>query len=196
MLRRPALAAVFTAVEGIMDRVVCVLGAVFAAQAPEFFQQYLQRLGGHLDEARRQLAAFEAAATAAGKSLAQFTADTSANADPGLAKLGHTMADTADRVAHLAAAQASLLDASVWTRPWAFLRHLDTAIAHATAAVYQPAVPTTTEGLVYAGLGVACAFALWHCSVRMPLRRWLHACPATGIPKETENGTTRSGEEN
>lgn len=196
MLRRPVAAASFAAVEGILDRVVCVLGAVFAAQAPEFFQQYLQRLGGHLDEARRQLAAFESAATAAGKPLLQFIADTSANADPGLAKLGHTMADTSGRVAHLAAAQAALLEASVWTRPWAFLRHLDTAIAHATAIVFKPAVPTTSEGLVYAGLGVAFAFGLWHCCVRMPLRRWLHARPAAGIPKEATKGPTRSGKEN
>jgi len=30
-------------------------GAVLLAQAPEFLQQYLQRLGGHLDEARRMV---------------------------------------------------------------------------------------------------------------------------------------------
>lgn len=30
----------------------CLFAAVFC-QAPEYFQQYLQRLGGHVDEARR-----------------------------------------------------------------------------------------------------------------------------------------------
>ena len=30
-----------------------ILGAALFSQLPEFFQQYLQRLGGHLDEARR-----------------------------------------------------------------------------------------------------------------------------------------------
>lgn len=185
MLRRPVVAAAFVAVEGILDRVVCVLGAVFAAQTPEFFQQYLQRLGGHLDEARRQLVAFESAAEAAGKPWARFVADTSANTDPGLAQLGHTMAATADRVAHLASAQAALLDASIWTRPWAFLRHLDTAIAHATAAVFKPAVPTTAEGLVYAGAGVALAFGLWHFVVRLPLRHWLGLRPTSVVPKES-----------
>jgi len=169
MLRRFAVA--FSLVEGFADRLVCVLGAVFAAQAPEFFQQYLQRLGGHLAEIGRQLAAFEAAAKAAGKPWAQFVADTATNPDPGLAKLGTTMADTAARADHLAAAHAALLDASVWTRPWAFLGHLDLEIARATAAVFKPAVPTTVEGAVYAAIGVSVAFGLWHFLVRLPLRR-------------------------
>jgi nucleoside diphosphate kinase len=48
--------------ETLLDRVLCVAGAITLSQAPEFFQQYLQRLGGHLDEARRVLASFEAVA--------------------------------------------------------------------------------------------------------------------------------------
>lgn len=182
MLRRSA-AATFAATEGLLDRVVCVLGAVCAAQAPEFFQQYLQRLGGHLDEARRQLAAFEAAARAAGKSWSQFVADTTANSDAGLAHLGSTMAATADRVDHLAAAQAALLDASVWSRPLAFLGHLDGEIARGTAAVFKPAVPTTVEGLVYAGLGLAVAFSLWHFVVCVPVRRALQRRRASAVPE-------------
>ena len=184
MLRR--IAAAFTLFEGFADRLVCVLGAVFAAQAPEFFQQYLQRLGGHLAEIERQLAAFEAAAHAAGKPWTQFVADTAANPDPGLAKLGVTMADTAARADSLAAAHAALLDASVWTRPWAFLAHLDIGIARATAAVFKPAVPTTIEGAVYAAIGVGVAFGFWHLLVRLPLRRALlrgEAPAAAGAPK-------------
>lgn len=33
--------------------VTAVVGAALFSQLPEFMQQYLQRLGGHLDEARR-----------------------------------------------------------------------------------------------------------------------------------------------
>ncbi len=177
MIRRAA-ATGFAAVEGFLDRLVCVFGAVFAAQAPEFFQQYLQRLGGHLAEVRRQLAAFESAAQAAGKSWPEFVADTTANADPGLAQLGHAMAATADRAEHLAGAHTAMLEASVWTRPWAFLAHFDAEIAQATAAVYKPAVPTTLESAVYAAVGLALAFAAWHFAIRLPLRHWLGRRPA------------------
>lgn len=180
MLRR--IAAAFTIVEGFADRLVCVLGAVFAAQFSEFLQQYLQRLGGYLAEINRQLAAFEAAAKAAGKPWAQFVTDTVANTDPGLAKLGTSMADTAARAEHLAAAHAALLDATVWTRPWAFLGHFDLEIARGTAAIFKPAVPTTVEGAIYAAIGIGVAFSLWHFLVRLPLHRaLLHRKPATSI---------------
>lgn len=173
MMRKTA-AAGFAAIEGFLDRIVCVLGAAALAQAPEFFQQYLQRLGGHLEEARRQLAQFEAAAQAAGKPLAKFIADTAANGDAGLAKLGGTMRETAERVEALAGAQQALLDASVWSRPWVFFDRCDFSIARATAAVFKPAVPTTLEGAMYAAVGVAVAFALWHVAIRLPLKRVLH----------------------
>jgi hypothetical protein len=170
MLRRP-LAALVVAAESYCDRIVCVCGAILAAQAPEFIQQYLQRLGGHLDEAQRQLAAFHSAAIAAGKGWGQFVADTAGNPDPGLAKLGHTMADSAARAEHLAAAYAALREASVWSKPWAFLTHFDAEIAHATAGAFKPAVPTTAEGATYAVAGVTVALVLWYLLVRLPLRR-------------------------
>ena len=172
ILRRPAAIA-FAASEGFLDRLACVIGAVCAAQAPEFFQQYLQRLGGHLDEARRQLAGFEQAALAAGKPLDDFATDVVANPDPGLAKLGASIQDTIERVDELTAAQHALVDASVWTRPFAFLGHLQTDIARATLQVFKPAVPTTMEGAFYAAVGVALAFSVWHFAIRLPVRRFL-----------------------
>lgn len=171
MLRK-VIARGSTAVLGYLDRIVCLLGAVGFAQAPEFFQQYFQRLGGHLDEARRVLAQFELAARASGKPFERFVTDTLANPDPGLAKLGQTMHDTAARVADLQAAHQALADANAWSRPWAFARHLDSSIAHATLDAFKPAVPTTLEGALYAALGLAVAFTLWYLSVRLPLEAW------------------------
>ena len=185
MILRRTAAVAFAAIEGFADRAVCVLGAVFAAQAPEFFQQYLQRLGGHLAEARRHLAAFEQAAQAAGKYWTQFVADTAANPDAGLAKLGATMHDTAERVADLTAAHAALRDASVWSRPWAFFTQLDGEIARATTAIYRPAVPTTVEGAIYAVIGMGTAFGLWYLLIRLPLRRVLAPRPGIEPPAPT-----------
>ena len=174
MLRRTA-AVSFAAVEGFLDRLVCVLGAMVFAQAPEFFQQYLQRLGGHLDQARSQFASFEAAARAAGKPMAQFVGDTLANPEPGIAKLGSAMREASEQVDSLTAAHAALVGASVWSRPFAFLGHLDVGIARGTAAMFKPAVPTTLEGAVYAAVGVALAFGIWHVCIRLPARRFLAA---------------------
>src|SRR3954465_13188657 len=92
------LRPIFRASEGFLDRVLCVLGAVAFCQLPEFIQQYLQRLGGRLDEARRQLAQFEAVAAQSKLTLAEFITRTAANTDTAVAKLGGVMQDTVARV--------------------------------------------------------------------------------------------------
>lgn len=162
---------VLIAGEGLLDRVLCVLGAVLFSQAPEFMQQYLQRLGGHLDEARRQLQQFQNAAKSSGISLDDLIHRTTTNAEPAVAKLGAVMTDNVDRVDTLAAAQAALLDASLWTRPFVFLQHLDPSIAHATWSVFKPAVPTTVEGLVYALLGMLVLLGIYYGGVKYPINR-------------------------
>ncbi|HKB57195.1 MAG TPA: DUF2937 family protein [Lacunisphaera sp.] len=148
--------------DSLIDRILCVLGAVLFSQGPEFMQQYLQRLGGHLDEARRQLAAFQDTATNTGVTLDQFIHQTGANPDPGVARLGGVMTDTVERVSALQSAHDALMHSSLWARPFVFLRHLDLEITRATGAIYKPAVPTTLEGLVYALAGMLAFLALHH----------------------------------
>jgi hypothetical protein len=162
---------VWSVLDGLLDRVLCVLGAVAFSQVPEFIQQYLQRLGGHLDEARRQLAQFQESAARSGLTLGQLIEKTSANAEPAVARLGGVMQGTAVRVDELTAADAAIRHASVWTRPLVFLRHLDFGIARATWGIFRPAVPTTPEGLLYAGLGALGLLAVYRFGVIWPVRR-------------------------
>lgn len=157
--------------DGILDRILCVIGTLVFSQAPEFMQQYLQRLGGHLDEARRHLAQFQRVAEQSGLSLDRLITQTSANSDPAVAQLGGVMQTAVTRVDELAAAQAAIQHASIWERPFVFLRHVDTSIAHATWEIYQPAVPTTVEGLVYALIGMFVLLGLYHLALRYPAIR-------------------------
>jgi hypothetical protein len=161
--------------EHVLDRVLSVLGALVFSQAPEFMQQYLQRLGGHLDEARRQLHQFEQVATQSGITLDRLITQTAASAEPSVSRLGHVMQEAVQRVDTLTAAQAALHDASLWTRPFVFLRYVDLDIARATAAVFRPAVPTTAEGLIYALLGVGVLLALYYLGVKFPIKWALEA---------------------
>ena len=171
--------------DSLTDRILCVLGAVLFSQGPEFMQQYLQRLGGHLEEARRQLVVFQQTATQAGLSLDQFITKTGANPDPAVAKLGAVMAGAAERVASLQSAHVSLLHASLWERPLVFLRHLDLGIARATGAVYQPAVPTTAEGLIYALAGMLVFLALYHFGFKRALSLFGRRAPASKAPAQS-----------
>jgi DUF2937 family protein len=155
--------------EGLLDRILCVVGAVLFSQAPEFMQQYLQRLEGHLDEARLTLGKFTEAAAQSGMTLNQLVAGAGQNPDPSMQKVGGVIQGAADRVDELAAADAALRGASAWTRPFVFAGHVDWGIARATWAIYRPAVPTTAEGFMYAGVGIVVVLALYHGAVRAPI---------------------------
>lgn len=144
-------------------------------QLPEFIQQYLQRLGGRLDEARRQVAEFEAVARSSNLTLFQFIDRASRNDDFAVAKLGGVMRGSVERVNELSAAEDALRAASLWEKPFVFFRHLDPSIASATLDVYRPAVPTTMEGAVYALAGMITFLAVYHGAIRYPIGRALHA---------------------
>jgi hypothetical protein len=159
--------------EGFLDRLLCVVGAVLFSQLPEFIQQYLQRLGGHLDEARHQLEQFREVAAKSNLTLDQLIVRTLGSAEPTVGRLGGVMRETVARVDALAAADAAIRQASILTRPFVFLRHLDFSIAQATWSIFKPAVPTTLEGLVYAALGVLLALAFYHAGVKAPVRHAL-----------------------
>ncbi len=154
--------------ESLLDRVLCVAGAVAFSQFPEFIQQYLQRLGGHLDEARRQVAKFAEIAAQSKLTLPEFITRTDHNSDLAVAKLGGVMQGAVDRVEQLSFANAAIHDASLWERPFVFLRHLDPEIARGTWSIYQPAVPTTVEGLIYALLGVVTVLCLYYGAIKYP----------------------------
>jgi len=161
--------------EGLFDRLLCVVGAVAFSQFPEFIQQYLQRLGGHLDEARRQVAKFTEAASKADLTLPEFIARTDANGDHAVARLGDVMQGAVERADELAFANAAIHNATLWERPFVFIRHLDPEIARATWSIYQPAVPTTLEGLLYALAGVVCALTLYYGAIKYPTLAVLRA---------------------
>jgi hypothetical protein len=152
--------------DNLIDRILCIFGAVLFSQGPEFMQQYLQRLGGHLAEARRHLGAFQDTAAASGLSLDQLNSQTTANSDHAVARLGGLMTETSVRVDALQSAYDALLHAALWERPFVFLRHMDPGIARATGAIFKPAVPTTIEGMVYALTGMLIVLAIYHLGVK------------------------------
>jgi hypothetical protein len=81
------------------------------------------------------------------------------------------MSEAVTRVDTLQSAQTALQDASLWARPFVFLRHVDSSIAHATWVIFKPAVPTTVEGLVYALCGMLVFIGIYHLGVKAPIVR-------------------------
>jgi hypothetical protein len=168
--------------ERLLDRILCVVGAVLFSQFPEFMQQYLQRLEGHLDEARLVVDRFRDAAAQSGMTLEQLAAGAAQNPDPSMGKLGAVISAASARVNELAGADAAIRGATIFTKPFVFLAHMDRGIARATLSIYRPAVPTTAEGFAYAAVGILVVLAVYHVGIRGPIARRLAGKAAPRAP--------------
>ena len=132
-----------------------VLTGAAAAQLPAFVQQYLQRLGGHLDEARYTVA--QAATGDAYRALEPAARDVVLRAAEA-------------RVGTLAAAHDAIAGAGELTRPLVFIAHVDEAIAAATWRMFEPGLQLGWGGAAY-GLGAAMLTFLAVAGVRRLSRR-------------------------
>ena len=132
------------------------IGAVFAvvfSQAPEFAQQYQQRIGGAIDELAKIITAFDQDAGEQGLQRAQALARLKENADPLAAARGERMEETIGRFDRLKRQVEALRQAGPVARVFAFARDFDTEIGRAAAEDFEPAVPVTIAGFVAAAIG-------------------------------------------
>ncbi len=147
--------------DGIMDRIFSVIGAVSLSQFPQFYGQYMQRLGCHLDEARRTLDQYRQAAEELNLTLEEYIR---AHLDSGsdvFESSGEVMQSLVERVQTLEQAYLALQDANMFNRWFVFLREADWAIAAGTWDNFTPGVPTTVEGLTYAITGLLIGWGLY-----------------------------------
>lgn len=143
---------------GTCDRLI---GTVFAActgvaasQMQAFIAAYLQRLGGHLDEARRSLAKMQAGEFLPGADAASQE---------------RLVTAFARRVDELLTAHNAIASSDIFSRPIAFFAHMDRTIADATLMAFTPALPLDSASIVYALVGMVLGWMLYEL-VKLPLR--------------------------
>ncbi len=161
----------FTLLDSILDRAFSVLGAAVFSQIPEFIQQYIQRLGGHVDEAQRQVDHIIQAARLSGKTVEGYIGKFIASQDPDFRRQGEMLQDTIERALELQDALEAVENASVLTKPFVFLAKMQYPIFRATLENFEPAVPLTLENLVYALAGLFFAMSVYRLSLNSPV--WL-----------------------
>ncbi|WP_299438376.1 DUF2937 family protein [uncultured Rhodospira sp.] len=123
---------------------VAAVGGGAASQWRAYLQQYLQRLGGHADEARLSLEGTKA-----------HVAEIVDVVDPAQKAVLSEMLRTGEaRVSELTEALRAIAEAGPVLQPVAFLRHMDPAIARATLDGFQPALPLDATSLIWAGAGI------------------------------------------
>lgn len=149
----------------------CLL-AFAAAQAPEFTQQYRQRLGGALDELRGFVRVFDADARHAGLTREQALAEYAHSGSAFLEVRGARMLALVHRFERLQREQRALRSAAPLFRGLLLARTHDARLLRATAADFSPALPTTAAGAVY-GFGGFLGGYLAALALGLVLRRGL-----------------------
>lgn len=147
-----SLPALFGRLPGLLS---ALLGAGMLAQFPAFYRQYLQSLGGRLDQAALQEERVLAAAAHHGLSVEDYLARFAEAPDPAIRDGGTIAATLVIDAQDLRVALDALSGASVLERPFVFAENLDPAILSATLERFGPAAPLSLEGLVYGVLGFA-----------------------------------------
>ena len=133
-----------------------VLCLCAASQFPEYAQQYVQRLGGAVDELRTVAADFDKSAEAVGYTREEALASMTGNDFQ--IRRQDDMTRLFARLDRLSAHYTALREASALERVAAITRFDDGTIAARAWDDFKPAVPLTRDGLVFAGLGFGAGF--------------------------------------
>jgi hypothetical protein len=142
----------------MLTMAAAILGGVFFSQAPEFAQQYRQRIGGALDELKVMITQFDTQANHHGLGRQEALNVYAASPETFLRKQGDTMRGIFQRYDTLLEQQDELLKASLPIKPFVVMRNADPTTLSNTWRDYVPAVPIDAAGLTWAGSGF---FAGW-----------------------------------
>ena len=125
-----------------------LLVGLTASQAPEFAQQYRQRLGGAIDALRLVVARFDENAAGSNLSREGAIAKLKAGPEPLVQGQGTVMGEVVDRLARLEGQRDAFAAAGPFNRLLVLVRDADPTLVRATYLDFEPAWPATSEGLV------------------------------------------------
>lgn len=133
--------------------VMGLLGAVTFSQAPEFSQQYQQRLGGALDELRIIVADFDGEAHSHNLDRNQALALYDKSGEDFIRARGSSMRTTFARYEHLSDQLSRLSGTAPLWRPLVVFSGPDAMIVKNAWKEFAPAVPVTVSGFIWGGAG-------------------------------------------
>jgi len=145
-------------------------GAVSFAQLPEFSQQYIQRIGGAVDELTTVVADFDRDAAASDLERRQALARMNTSDDTLVRDRGTTMTRTISRYESLTAQQEQVKTAEPVLRPVVVATDADPQLLQSTWEDFRPAVPVTRDGLVWLAIGAFFGWAFMGLLTR-PMKR-------------------------
>lgn len=149
---------------------IALIAGLIGSQAPEFAEQYRQRIGGALDELKRIVAEFDAEAARESLTPPEAIGRLEQNGDPLARERGEDMTRTIARADRLEEEVDDMKSAGPLKRIYVLAKDFDPDIARRTLDDYEPAAPMSLEGVAAAGLAAVWAWAATHL-VAWPIRR-------------------------
>jgi len=138
--------------------ITALLFGSLLSQFPEFYQQYLQRLGGQLDGIRLEITDLDQRAESVQKNRFEYIRRLLENDDPIVQNEGDNLARLLGRQIKLQRTFDDLNSSNPLWRSVRFAHHFNNEIAIPTLDSFRPAIPITVEGAYYFSLG---AFLGW-----------------------------------
>jgi hypothetical protein len=142
--------------------VVALLAAMTSSQLPEFAQQYRQRLGGAIDELARILVHFDEDARRSGYDRASALAVMARDDEQLVRDQAARMRENIERYGRLVEQQQAFTQSGPFRRLAVFFADFDPPLVEAAMRDYEPAIPTTLEGVLFTGGGFLLAYFFLH----------------------------------
>jgi hypothetical protein len=141
---------------------IAVLAGLIGSQAPEFAQQYRQRLGGALEELNRIVSEFDSEVQRQNLSRAEALKRLEDNSDPLARERGEDMDRAIERAKHLNQQIEAMNSAGPLMRLYVVATNFDPKIAQSTLDNYEPAEPLSLGALTAGGFAALWGWAATH----------------------------------
>ncbi|MGE3644964.1 MAG: DUF2937 family protein [Beijerinckiaceae bacterium] len=148
-----------------------VIAGLITSQAPEFAQQYRQRIGGAIDELQRIIDDFDRDVTNYRMTRTQGLERLAGDPDPFVKQRGRRIRETEARLSRLKRQSESFKSAGSVRRIAVLADNFDPGLARRTYRSFEPALPLTAEGLIAGLAGFLAGFGLWKL-LSWPLNRF------------------------
>lgn len=146
-----------------MSRVFILLGALLFSQLPLFISAYTQQLYGRIAELRLQKEALLKIAGQSGKTLEQYIYKFLSSTDSDFHGQGEWMQSSLTRLQSLTSSLYNLESATLWKKPFIFLKTFNIDIAKATLNHFTVGLPLNLEGALYAVTGALFGWMVFYC---------------------------------
>lgn len=163
-----------TLINTLIDRCMFTLMFILGVQLPEFINQYIQRLSGHLEESKQQLSNYQALAEQYfNGEISLLIKQYKGNSDPIIVDSATVIEQLVQRTEYLTNHLSSLDTQDYFQQLSQFALNFDAQLLHKTAEFYQLAIPlhinALSTGAVIASLFVLINLVCTHC-----VKRYIH----------------------